>query len=186
MEFLSALWLPIVVSAVFVWIASFLLWMVLPIHKGEWKKLPDERGLMGAMLETGVAPGQYMFPLADDASKMRDPEFQELLKRGPAGHMNVWPGPPNMGLYMFMTLILYMLISTFVAYVAFHTLTASDPYLARFRVTGAMAVAIYCLGRLPHDVWFRTPGHSIGRALFDGVVYGLLTAGTFGWLWPKE
>lgn len=186
MDFLSALWLPIVVSAVFVWIASFLLWMVLPLHKGEWVKLSDERGFMGALLEMGVKPGQYMFPCAEDPKQMKDPEFQELMKRGPMGHMTVWPGPPNMGLLMFVTLIIYMVISLFVAYVAYHTLAPADPYLTRFRVTGAMAVAIYCLGRLPHDVWFRTPGHSIGRALVDGVIYGLLTAGTFGWLWPKE
>lgn len=186
MEFLSALWLPIVVSAVFVWIASFLMWMVLPIHKGEWKKLSDERGFMGGLLEMGVKPGQYMFPCAESSQQMKDPEFKELMARGPSGHMTIWPGPANMGLFMLVTLVIYAIISLFVAYVAYLALTPADTYITRFRVTGAMAVAIYCLGRLPNDIWFRTPGSSIAKALLDGVVYGLITAGTFGWLWPVE
>lgn len=185
MEFVQALWLPIIVSGVFVWIASFLFWMVLPIHKGEWGELPDDKGFMGALTEMGVQPGQYVFPCSDNGKRMKDPEFQELMKRGPTGILTVWKGPPQMGLYMPATLLLYMLVSLFVAYIAFHTLQPSQPYLTKFRITGAAAVAIYTLGKLPHDVWFRTPSGSVMRQLFDGVVYGLLTAGTFGWLWKE-
>lgn len=186
MEFLSYFWLPIIVSAVFVWIASFLIWMVSPIHRNEWLTLSDEKGFMGALIEIGAKPGQYMFPNAENGKRMKDPDFQELMKRGPMGHMTIWPSPPNMGLFMFTSLILYMVVGLFIAYVAFHSLPPETPYLGRFRITGAMAVAIYCLGRLPNDIWFRTPGTSIARAMLDGVIYGLVTAGTFGWLWPKE
>jgi hypothetical protein len=185
MEFLQAMWLPIVVSAVFVWIASFLTWMVLPLHKGEWKGVSDEKGFLGALIEMGVQPGNYMFPHAATPERMKDPEFQEMMNRGPTGIMTVWGGPPKMGLYMLVTLALYMVVSLFVAYVAAHTLAPSDPYLTKFRITGAMAVGIYTLGKLPHDVWFRTPKGSVMRQLLDGVIYGLVTAGTFGWLWKE-
>jgi hypothetical protein len=186
MEFLSALWLPIVVSAVFVWIASFLMWMVLPVHKGEWKGVSDEKGFMGALTEMGVQPGQYMFPWADDGRRMKDPEFLAALQRGPTGTLHVWPGQANMGTNLILSLLVYMLVSTFVAYVAYYApIAAGTDYLHIFRITGAMATAVYVFGRMPNDIWFRTPSGSIIRSIVDGVVYGLVTAGAFGWLWPK-
>jgi hypothetical protein len=75
---LKELWLPIVLSGVIVWVASFLIWMISPMHKGEWKPLPDEKGFMGAMIEMGVQPGQYMFPCPTDRSQMNDPAIRSF------------------------------------------------------------------------------------------------------------
>lgn len=183
MQFLLDMWLPILVSGVLVWIAGFLMWMLLGLHKNEWLELPDERGFMGAMLEMGVKPGQYAFPFSDNGKRMKDPEFQERMNRGPLGYARIWPGPPNMGLFMAGTLAVNWVIAVFVAYIGSLAAFPESPYLAKFRVIGATAVAIYTLGRLPNDIWFRTPPASVGRNLFEGVVYGLLTAGTFAWLW---
>jgi hypothetical protein len=183
MEFLSDLWLPILVSGVFVWIASFLLWMVLPLHKGEYRKLPDEKGFMGALTEMGVRSGQFIFPCVEDPAQMKDPEFQALQKQGPNGYMVVWGEPVNMGRNMFLSLVVYWLLSVFVAYLAWHALEATDPYLTKFRIVGTAAVLGYVFGSLPHDIWFGKSGKSVATGIFDGVVYGLITAGTFGWLW---
>ena len=183
MDFLSALWIPILVSGILVWIASFLIWMVSPMHKGEWKKLSDEKGFMGALTEMGVQPGQYMFPCAEDGKQMKDPEFCEMAKRGPSGTLIVWPGMPNMGKNMALTLIVYWIIGVFVAYLCAHTLNGSEPYLAKFRVAGTAAVMAYVFASIPHDIWFGRSGKSIMTGIVDGVIYGLLTAGTFGWLW---
>ena len=182
---LKELWLPIVLSGVIVWVASFLIWMISPMHKGEWKPLPDENGFMGAMTEMGVQPGQYMFPCPTDRSDMNSPEFQEKVKRGPNGIITVWPGPTNMGRNMFLCLVIYWIVSIFVAYLGWHCLQGSDPYLHKFRITGTAAVMAYCFASLPHDIWFGKPGKSMLTGLIDGVIYGLLTAGTFAWLWPK-
>ena len=182
---LKELWLPIVVSGVIVWVASFLIWMVSPMHKGEWKSLPDEKGFMGAMIEMGVQPGQYMFPNPTDRSDMKNPEFLERVKRGPNGIITVWPGPANMGKNMVLTLILYWIVSLFVAYLGWNCLQPTDPYLHKFRISGTAAVMAYCFASLPHDIWFGRPGRAILTSLIDGVIYGLLTAGTFAWLWPK-
>ena len=64
MEFLTELWLPIVLAAVFVFIASSVIHMVLPIHKSDVKKMKNEDQVLEAMRANGVEPGNYMFPCA--------------------------------------------------------------------------------------------------------------------------
>ena len=39
---ISALWLPILLSAVIVFVASSIIHMVLPVHRGDYRKLPEE------------------------------------------------------------------------------------------------------------------------------------------------
>jgi hypothetical protein len=39
---IGALWLPILLSSIVVWVASALFWMVMPHHKSDFGKLPDE------------------------------------------------------------------------------------------------------------------------------------------------
>src|SRR6266851_8791731 len=39
---LSALWLPIVLSAVIVFVASSIMYMLLPYHRSDYRKLPEE------------------------------------------------------------------------------------------------------------------------------------------------
>jgi hypothetical protein len=90
----------------------------------------------------------------------------------------------NMGMNMLLGFIVYLVIGLFVAYVGWHTIPADAHYLHVFRVCGAAAVGFYCLGWMPSFVWFRAPGR-FWTSFFDGIVYGLLTAGTFGWLWPR-
>ena len=46
---LIALWMPIVVSGVALFFASWIAWMLLPHHKAEWKGLPNEDALLAAL-----------------------------------------------------------------------------------------------------------------------------------------
>lgn len=181
MDFLSELWLPIVVSALFAWFASFLMHMVLPHHKGEWKGLPNEEGVMSAL--RGTPPGQYMFPWCEP-SQMKDPAMQEKIKQGPSGHMTIWPGPFNMGLNLVLTLLTYLVIGVFVAYIGWHGMEGEAPeYMRVFRICGTAAFMAHGLGMLTHMIWFKVKG--FWTYLFDNLVFALLTAGTFGWLWPS-
>ncbi len=185
MEFLSALWMPIVVSAVVAWFGAFFCWMVFPHHKTEWKGIPGgESGFLGALVEMGVGPGQYMFPWVPSA-EMKNPESMERVKKGPNGYLIVWGGPPNMGKNMLLCILLNLAVGVFVAYVAWHALNPGDPYLSVFRITGAVAVMTYAVGPLHGAIWFGGSSRSIWANFADGVFYGLLTAGVFGWLWPK-
>ncbi|MBA3726179.1 MAG: hypothetical protein H0W86_06925 [Armatimonadetes bacterium] len=180
MEFLSALWLPILVSAALVWVASFLCHMVLPIHKGEWRGLPDEGRALDAL--GGVAPGNYMMPFGTMAD-MKDPAFVEKMKRGPNGTLIIWPGPVDMGRNLILTLLAYIVIGIFVAYVAWHAFMGENPmYLEVFRIAGGAAFMAHGLALIPHSIWYR--GMRLWAVLLDALIYSLVTAGAFGWLWP--
>jgi len=180
MEFLSELWAPILLSAVFVWLASAIMHMVLPHHKGEFGGLPDEEKFVSAM--EGVPPGQYMFPWGDFAY-MKSPEYVEKAKRGPNGTLYILPGPFNMGRNLVLTLLQYVVVGIFIAYVLWNAFgPGNHRYLDLFQVAGAAAFLCYGLGWMPHMIWYGEKG--FWANMFDGIVYSLITAGTFAWLWP--
>jgi hypothetical protein len=181
---LGALWLPILVSSVLVFVASSLVWMVLPHHRNDWKGLPGEAAILGTL--DRLAPGQYRFPFTADRKEMRSPEFAKKMEAGPMGLLIVMPKSQlNMGkslVFWFMHLIV---ISTFTAYLAGHTLSAGATYLAVFRVVGTVGVLAYAGAIVPQSIWWGRTWSSTLTEILDGVVYGLLTAGAFGWLWPR-
>src|SRR5215471_18048210 len=115
MAFLEHLWLPILLSAAAVWIASAVIWMFLPHHKDDFDKLPDEEGFIGSLRNFSLAPGNYGFPYCGDKSKMNDPEFKKKWEEGPLGLLNVWP-KPNMARNMVLTFLVYLVVSSLIAY----------------------------------------------------------------------
>ncbi|MFQ5502444.1 MAG: hypothetical protein ACE5EQ_09120 [Phycisphaerae bacterium] len=187
MDFLTALWLPILLSAVFVFIASSILHMVIPIHKGDFKKLPGEEKVLAAMREAAVPPGMYTFPCAGSMKACSDPEYIVRCKLGPIGFMTVMPGSDfGMGRNLVLWFLYSVLISVLTAYVGHHAgLAPGANYLSVFRVTGTVAVLAYGVAQLNDSIWKGAPWGSTLKFVFDGVVYGLVTAGTFGWLWPE-
>ncbi|MBC8064524.1 MAG: hypothetical protein H7Y17_06825 [Chlorobia bacterium] len=180
MEFLSALWMPILVSAVLVWIASFLCHMVLPHHKSEFKELPDE-DKFNVGLE-GTPPGLYMFQWCNPA-QMNDPDKKARIAKGPNGVLAIWPGPVKMGENLILTLLFYIVVGVFVGYIGWHSIDPGSTYLERFRICGAVAFAAHGLGWMSFFIWFKFG--KFWPNLFDSIVYALITAGTFAWLWPK-
>jgi hypothetical protein len=107
------------------------------------------------------------------------------FKDGPIGTFIMRPpGPPQMGSSLLAWFLYTLLIGVFVAYVAFHSLQPGTPYLAVFRLTGAVAMLGYAFSYIPDSIWKGLAWSVTLKFLIDGVVYALLTAGTFGWLWP--
>ncbi|MFN2387166.1 MAG: hypothetical protein ABR576_12940 [Thermoanaerobaculia bacterium] len=180
------LWAPILISTVLVFLASFLLWMVLPFHRRDYRGLPDEASVAEALRRQDAGPGQYHIPWAADRAARKDPEFMRRMKQGPAGFLTlVEPGAPNMAKSLGSWLVYVLVISFFLAYLASRTLPAATDYLQVFRVVGTVAVLAYSGAVIPGAIWFGRPWGNVIRDVMDGVVYGLLTAGTFGWLWPR-
>ncbi len=183
---LSMLWMPIVVSAVVVFIAGFLQWMVLPHHKNDWPRLPDEDAFAAAVNAQSVpAPGQYSFPHATTKEEWESDEWKAKADRGPVGFLILKPnGSPNMGTSLAIQFVYLLVISTFVAYLAGRTMAAGTHYLEVFQVAGTAAVLAYA-GAVPlNSIWFGNSWSMTFKNIADGVVNGLLTAGIFGWLWP--
>lgn len=183
---LDALWLPILVATVLVFVASSLVWMVLPHHRSDVKGLPNEAAVMDAIAKESPAPGLYNFPHAPSPKAMGDPAFQEKLKKGPVGMLTVWrSGPINMGKSMGQWVAYVLVVSTLVAYVTGRTLGPGAHYLAVFRVAGTVASLAYASAIVPAAIWWGRPWNVTWKEVIDGVAYGLLTAGAFGWLWER-
>lgn len=184
MTFIAALWLPILASAVIVFVASSIIHMAPLWHRGECPPLPDQDRVQDALRPFQLQPGEYMLPRAKDMKSMQAPEFVEKLKRGPVVIMTVIPnGPMSMSKSLVQWFIYSVIVSIFAAYVASATLPADAPYLAVFRVAGTVAFIAYAVGLWQQSIWYSRPWPTTLKHTFDGLIYGLLTGGTFGWLW---
>jgi len=182
---IPALWLPIVLSAVIVFVASSILHMALTYHKSDYQKLPGEEKVLAAMREAGVGPGNYAFPHAASNQERASEEWVKKAQQGPVGMANVLPsGPPAMGKYLGTWFVFCLVVSIFVAYLTGRTLAAGTHYLAVFRVAGTSAFLAYGLGQAMDSIWRGQRWSTTFKGMFDGLIYALLTAGTFGWLWP--
>lgn len=180
------LWAPILISTVIVFVASFLIWTVLQVHKSDYRGLPEEASVTEALRRQGAAPGQYIIPHAADRGAMKDPEHVRRMEQGPLGFITLTrPGPPRMAKSLTQWFLYVLAISMFVAYLASRTLPAGTEYLQVFRVVGTGAILGYSGAIIPGAIWFARPWRNVWKDVIDGVVYGLLTAGTFGWLWPS-
>ena len=186
MEFLTQLWLPIVVSGVVVFFLSALVWTVMPHHKKDWQALPDQDAVQAAMRANPPAPGQYALPWARDPKLFQEPAMKERLDKGPRAYITVVPnGMPSMGPMMVQSLIFNLVVSTLVAYVAWHALGSGAEYLQVFRIVGATSMMSYVLAVTPDSIWFGRPWRTYRLQVVDAVLYGLVAAGIFGWLWPR-
>jgi len=185
MEFLTVLWLPILLSAIFVFIVSSIMHMLLPIHKGDYKGLPGESELLAAMRKEGVLPGEYAFPRASSMKEMSTPEMVKKLNDGPVGYATIISnGPMKMGKSLGLWFLQSLIISIFVAYVANLVLPGGTHYMTVFRVAGTLGVMGYSLGHMHDAIWKGVSWKTTCKFMFDGVVYSLVMAGVFGWLWP--
>ena len=61
---------------------------------------------------------------------------------------------------------------------------AEDLAAKRIAITGTTGFLAYGLGAPLESIWKGQKWGTSLRFLIDGLVYGLLTAGVFGWLWP--
>lgn len=185
MVYLSSLYLPILLSAVGVFVVSSITHMVLKYHQKDYGKVDDEDGLREALRNAGVKPGNYAFPLAADTKDMGSPEMIAKYNEGPVGFMNIMPsGPPAMGKSLGLWFVYTLIVSLFVAYLTGRTVAAGTDYLAVFRVAGATSFLAYGVSNIMDSVWKAQNWGTTLRHMFDGLLYSLVTAGVFGWLWP--
>jgi hypothetical protein len=183
---LVSLVVPIVVSAVFVFIASSVIHMATKFHKNDLKPLPDEAGTMKALRALNIPPGDYAMPLARSMKDMGSPEFVAKMKEGPVALLTVRPvRDPGMTANLVQWFIYSIVVSVFAAYIAGVALGPGAEYLKVFQITGCVAFTGYALALPQNSIWWSKNWGATARSMIDGLVYGLLTAGTFGWLWPR-
>jgi len=182
----TSLAIPMVVSAVMVFVASSIIHMVLPYHRTDIRKFPKEDELLDALRRFNVSPGDYAAPHAGSPAAMKQPAFIEKMRKGPIALMTIAPGSePSMATNLVLWFLYSVVVSFFAAYIAGRALGPDAGYLSVFRFVGSTAFMGYSLALPQNSIWYKRNWGTTLKSMFDGLVYGLLTAGTFGWLWPR-
>jgi hypothetical protein len=184
---LSSLLLPIVLSAVAVFVVSSLIHMVLRYHRNDFRAVPNEDAAMNAIRPLNIPPGDYAMPYSGAGmDAMKDPAFVQKWQRGPVAFFTVFPpGKMSMGSQLAQWFVFSLVVSLFAAYIASRALGPGATYIDVFRFAGATAFFCYAVATWPQSIWYRRAWSTTFKNTFDGLLYGLVTAGVFGWLWPQ-
>ena len=186
MTSIPSLWLPILLSSVLVFLASWLLHMFLPHHRSDFGRVPAEDEVQDALRRYNIPPGDYMIPCAGSPEGMRNPEFLAKFKKGPVVMMTVSaPGSVNMGASLGQWFVYLLVVGALTAYVTGRAVPAGSSYLQVFRFAGCTAFIAYSVALWQDSIWYKRKWSTTIKNTLDGLLYGLLTAGVFGWLWPK-
>jgi hypothetical protein len=186
MEFLTQLWAPILLSAFLVFLASSLIHMVFKWHNSDYQQLPNEDEVRAVIAKGNPAPGQYVTPYCMDMKEMANPEMVKKYETGPVGMFTIMKnGKPNMGPTLGQWFVFTVVVSVFVAYVASHAILPETSYLKVFQVVGSVAFLTYGGACVPQSIWMGTQWKITAKNLLDALIYGCVTAGAFGWLWPR-
>lgn len=179
-----ALWLPILVSAVLVFVASSILHMLLRHHTSDLAKLPDEEAARGPLRST--PPGDYMIPWGSGMEAMKDPAWQEKRREGPVVIMTVMEsGDANMGKELTLWFVYSLVVSIFAAYLTSRAVLPGGDFAEVVRFAGTTAFIAYALGDWPQSIWWKRKWSTTLKNTIDGLIYGIVTGLTFGWLWPS-
>ena len=186
MTVLQALWLPILLSSVFVFVASSIIHMLLPWHNSDHSKVPNEDKVMDAVRPFAIPPGDYMVPRPSSTKEMKSPEHAEKLKKGPVMMLTVVPnGPMQMGRSLALWFLYLIVVSFFAAYVSCHALPVGATYRHVFRIAGVTSFLGYAGALWQFSIWYRRSWLTTIKTTIDSLIFAGLTAGTFGWLWPR-
>ncbi len=175
------LWLPILISTVALFFASFLSWMVVRLHEKDWVKIDGEDRLLDTIREMNIPEGNYMLPGADSAKEMNSQEYQEKYKAGPRAILQVLP-VANMGKNLGLTVLYFLFCNATFAYLASFALdNPQTDFITVFRFIATIALMTFSASMIQHAIWFknRVVGHVI-----ESIAYALIAGAIFASLWP--
>jgi hypothetical protein len=181
---LMALWLPILLATVGVFLLSFVFWAATPWHKPDARPVPDLAAADEALRRLGLPPGHYYIPCTHDPAEMKTEAFKERYKRGPWASVNVIGSMPSMGRNLALTFLVTLVISSGIAYLASTVLAPGTDAMKVFQVTTTAGVLAYTFGGIMNGVWFGKPAGWVVRDVIDAAAYAIATGAIFAWLWP--
>jgi hypothetical protein len=180
-----SLWLPILLSAIGVFILSSIFHILLRYHSSDFSEVPEEEKVMDDLRKYSIPPGEYSMPRAKDMKDMSSPEFVEKMKKGPVMMLTVMKNEPaKLGPSLAIWFLYSIVVGIFAAYVAGRALGPDAHYLAVFRFTGVTAFLGYTMALWQETIWYNRKISTSIKNSIDGLIYALFTAGIFGWLWP--
>ncbi len=186
MNALLSLWLPILLSAVVVFVISSLIHMVTKWHAGDYSALANEDAVREAIRAGNPAPGRYVLPHCADMKDMGNEAMLKKFQEGPVGHVTILPnGQHNMGKYLGQWFLWSLAIAVIAAYLAAR-LFGLDPNYARAaaKLVGAVTFIAHGFGTVSESIWMGRPWSTSGKFLLDAALYAVGSGLVFYWLWP--
>jgi hypothetical protein len=108
------------------------------------------------------------------------------MNRGPVMITTVLPtGVRGMGAQLAQWFVFCLVVSIFAGYLASRALPAGAEYLRVSQIASTTAFMGYILAQWSQVVWYRKSVSATVKSTIDALLYGLITGGTLGWLWPK-
>ena len=182
MSFLAHLWLPIVASAVLLFVLSAASHMALPWRRNEWGRITESEALQASL--EGLRPGLYAFPAAPDPKQQMTKEWRDRWAKGPSGWLTIAPrAPVDMGRNMALSVVAYLLVACLAAYVAWHALGPAPHGRAVFRLVGTLGFMSFGVGTVFESIWYHRPWRAYASDALDALLSGLVMAAAFAWLW---
>ena len=182
---IGTLWLPILLSAVAVFIVSSLIHMFFGYHSTDFDKINSEDQVMDDLRKLNIPAGDYVVPFAKTKEERNTQEFKDKMNKGPVVFITMFPkGSVNMTQSFLMWFIYCIIVGIFAAYISGRAVGTGNDYLSVFRFAGCTAFVGYSLALMQNSIWYRKKWSATLKSMFDGLIYALVTAGIFGWLWP--
>lgn len=184
MNFVALLWLPILVSAVAVFVLSAASHMLLPWRRDEFRGIPGHEAIQAVVKD--LPPGQYLFPAGLDPRERGGKEWLARWAAGPSGWLTLVPREPiAMGRNMAQSMLAYLVVSFLTAYLATFALGAAPASFTVFRFVSTLGVLTYATGTSFTSIWYGRPWKAFAADVLDAVVLAFAMAAVFAWLWPR-
>jgi hypothetical protein len=185
MHAISQLWLPILATAVFIFIASSLIHMVFKWHNSDYKKLANEDDVRTAIRAGSPQPGQYVLPHCNDMKEMQADAMQKKYLEGPIAFMTVREnGPPGIGLSLSLWFVYCIVIAAVCGAIALHVYGVNANPRRAAHLVGLVSFLAFVGGSVQMGIWMGKPWGSVAKDALDGFIYATIGAFTFMWLWP--
>ena len=183
---LVQLWLPILLAAVGIFVASSIIHMFLHKlwHGPDYHGFSNEDEVAAVLRKGSPAPGLYMIPF-HKMEDMKKPEVIEKFKKGPLAFIMLRAGAaPAMGKPLSQWFMFCLLVALFTGYLAGATLAPGTESMQVFRVAATVAFMAIGFGSIPAGIWWGSPWGAVIKDLVDGLIYGLVAGAVFASLWP--
>ncbi len=159
--------------------------MLLKYHNADYQQLSNEDDVAAAIRAGSPGKGIHALPYCIDMKEMASEAMQKKYSDGPVAFVTVFDrGMPNMPKLIGQQILFFLFGCTLIAYCATLALTAGTPYMEVFRLVGAIGFLTFGWGQIPFGIWYGHLWATVARFLLDALIYGLIVAGVFAWLWP--
>ena len=177
--------LPAALGAVLAWIASASLHVALKFHNADYKALANEDEIAAAIRAANPEKGVHSVPFVPDMKDMANPDMQKKFETGPVSFITIFDnGMPNMPKLLVQQILYFLIGALLVGYCASLALEPGAEYLDVFRFVSAVGFLAFGWAVVPFSIWYGHTWATCARYLVDALIYGLLIAGAYAWLWP--